>query len=109
VVDVIARARWSTIVSSRWKFGEHINVLECRAVETAVRWLVSRPASINSKVLILCDSQVVVGAISKGRSSAFQILTRLRSLSASILAGGFRLFLKWIPTYLNPADKASRL
>jgi len=109
VVDLVERARWSTIVASRWCFEEHINVLECRAVQTAVRWLVSRPASAYSKVLILCDSQVVVGAISKGRSSAFQILTRLRSLSASILAGGFRLFLKWISTSINPADRASRL
>lgn len=108
VDELVSQARWSTIISSRWNFSEHINILECRAVETAVRWLVSRPASVNSKVLVLSDSLVIIGAISKGRSSSFQILTRLRSLSASILAGGFRLFLKWISTSVNPADEPSR-
>ena len=108
VVEAVHKSRWSTIVSSRWKFNEHINVLEVRAVETATRWLLSRPSCHNSRVLLLSDSRVVVGAVSKGRSSSFQILTRLRSLSATMLASGIRLCLSWIPTSLNPADYASR-
>ena len=108
VVEAVGNSRWSTIVSSRWKFEEHINVLEIRAVETATRWLTSRPKCHNSRVLFLSDSRVVVGAVSKGRSSSFQILTRLRSLSATMLAGGIRLFISWIPRSFNPADGASR-
>jgi hypothetical protein len=99
---------WSTIISSRWKFPEHINSLECRAVNTAVKWVLSRPCGLNSTVVILSDSSVVVGAVSKGRSSSYQILTRLRSLSAMILAAGIRLDLRWIPSNDNPADYASR-
>ena len=74
----LGEVRWSTIVSRRWDYEEHINVLECRAVVTAVRWLLSKPRSLHSRVFLLSDSQVVVGAVSKGRSSSFQILTRLR-------------------------------
>jgi len=101
--------RWSTIVSSPWREPEHINVLEIRAISTAVRWALSSPASIRRRLVVLCDSQVAVFAISKGRSSSFQILRRLRYLSALVLASGMQLLLRWIPSAANPADGASRL
>ena len=99
---------WSTIISSRWKYEEHINVLELRAVSTAIRWILSRRLSLQSRVIFFCDSQVVVGAVSKGRSSSHQILRRLRTLSAMVLASGLRLVMKWIPSSANPADEPSR-
>jgi hypothetical protein len=100
---------WSRIISSPWREPEHINVLETRAVTTAVRWALSSPDSIGRRLLLLSDSQVVVYAISKGRSSAFEILRRLRYLSALVLASGMQLLLRWIPSTANPADGASRL
>lgn len=108
-VEDAVESRWSTIVSTRWKFEEHINVLELRAIDTAMRWLVSRPQCRNSRVLLFSDSSVAVDAVSKGRSSSFHILTRLRSLSATMVAGGITLYVSWIPSWLNPADAASRL
>lgn len=100
--------QWTTIISSKFRWSEHINVLEIRAVTAAVNWLVSRPSALNTRILLLSDSQVAIGAISKGRSSSFQILASLRSLSALLLAGMLRLSLRWISTDLNPADRASR-
>jgi hypothetical protein len=107
-VSVAEDCKWSTIVSARWHGREHINVYELRALSTAVRWACSFPSAIGRRVLILCDSQVVVGAVTKGRSSSQPLLRRLRHLSAWVLATGIRLSLRWIPTSVNPADGPSR-
>jgi hypothetical protein len=102
--------RWSRIVSSAWRVpDEHINCLEARAVLTSLRWAVKHPAGVGSRVLILSDSAVAVGAVSKGRSSSYRLLRPLRSLAALLLAAGTSARVVWIPTALNPADAASRL
>ena len=103
--------RWSTIVSTPWSSldtPEHINVLEIRAVTTALRWVLSSPSSIRRRLLVFTDSSVAALAISKGRSSSFQILRRLRYLSSLVLAAGLQLFCRWLPSELNPADGPSR-
>lgn len=102
-------ADWRTVVSAPWRRGgEHINVLELRALCTAARWVLSFRHSVGARVLVLCDSQVVVGAVTKGRSSSQLLLRRLRYLSSLVLASGLRLSLRWVPTDLNPADEPSR-
>lgn len=107
-VDLVEQNDWYTVVSSRWGEPEHINVLELRALTTAVRWVCSHPSAMRHRILILCDSQVVVGAVSKGRSSSPALLSRLRHLTSWLLATGLRLKLVWIPTNFNPADGPSR-
>lgn len=102
------RRHWSTIVSSAWRAPEHINVLELRSLTTAVRWVLTSPHAIGHRLLSLCDSQVVVHSVSKGRSSSFQILRRLRYLTSLVLASGLQLFMRWIPSAANPADHPSR-
>ena len=101
--------RWVTIASSRWRFdGEHINVLELRALLTGLRWVLSFPSSAGCRVVMLMDSAVVVGAVSKGRSSSYSLLVLLRRLSALCLAGGLIICPVWIPSESNPADGPSR-
>lgn len=107
-VEVAEQNDWYTIVSSRWRAPEHINVLELRALTTAVRWVCSHPSAMGHRILILSDSQVVIGAVSKGRSSSPALLRRLRHLTTWVLAAGLRLKLLWIPTASNPADGPSR-
>lgn len=104
---------WATIVSSPWRVSsnsgpEHINVLELRAITTALRWVLSSPSSPGRRVLLFTDSTVAALAVSKGRSSSFQILRRLRYLSSLVLASGLQLFCRWLPSELNPADGPSR-
>lgn len=106
--DMVDQFRWSTIVSSSWRYAEHINVLELRALATSIRWILSHPSSIGRRVILLSDSSVVVGAVSKGRSSSQPLLRRLRAISALVLASGLQLHVKWIPSELNPADEPSR-
>lgn len=106
----IVNRDWQTIVSAPWRYDndDRIEVLEMRSVLTAVKHVLSRPSSVNSRLLILCDSQAVVGCLSKGRSSSYSLLRVVRSISSLMLAGGLRLVLRWIPTHLNPADSPSR-
>jgi len=100
--------RWSTIVAAQWKREEHINHLELRSVNTALRWVISSPHSIRRRVLLLSDSQVAVGALTKGRSSAHGLLCRVRPTCALLLATGIQLRVRWIASALNPADEPSR-
>jgi hypothetical protein len=99
---------WLTLVSAPWRAEEHINSLELRAVSTAVRRALSSPSSIRHRLLILCDSQVAVGALAKGRSSSRVLLLRLRPLSALLLSSGLHLATRWLPSCRNPADAPSR-
>lgn len=109
VGQLSAAGDWRTIVAAPWRDrSEHINVLELRAALTAVRWALSFPTSVNHRLLILSDSQVVVGAANKGRSSSRPLLRRLRALAALVLASGVRVTLRWVPSEVNPADGPSR-
>jgi len=100
--------RWSTIVSKRWRDEEHINVLELRSLTTGVKWVCSHPSALGCRVWMLSDSSVVVGAVSKGRSSSPSVLRRLRHLSAWLLAAGLQLRVSYVPSEINPADEPSR-
>ena len=100
--------KWTTIVAAEFRFDEPINILECRAVETAITWVLSFPSSIGVRLLLWCDNTVVVFAARKGRSSKFALLRRLRRLAAMMLATGLQLHINWIPTEVNPSDRPSR-
>lgn len=112
VDQLLLNRPWRTLIAAPWRGGdeEHINSYEIRAVSTAVRRVLSQPhQSIRHRLLILSDSQVAVGALSKGRSSSPVLLRRIRPLSALLLASGLQIFLRWIPSQSNPADGPSRL
>ena len=106
---LVGAESWRTIVASRWHAEEHINILEARALSTAVRWVMSSPDCVNTRVILFSDSQVIIGSVLKGRSSSPPLLRRLRSLAALCLSVGLRLRLLWIPSEFNPADVPSRL
>jgi hypothetical protein len=102
-------ASWRTIVSARWRWqDEHINKLEARTVNTAVRWALSSPAAVDCRLLLLCDSAAVVASAHKGRSSARAFYKTSRVLSALLLAAGIKPAFVWLPSALNPADGPSR-
>lgn len=100
--------RWRTIVASTWRWPEHINILEARALLTGLRWTVSSPSGFRCRLFSLCDSLVVVHAARKGRSSSYPLLRVLRQVAALSLACGIQLYINYIATEVNPADAPSR-
>jgi hypothetical protein len=102
---------WHRVTSSAWRdHREHINVLECRAALTAVRWSLKIPrATHRARFLIFSDSAVVTYCLTKGRSSSRPLLSRARAIAALLLGSGTQLYTHWLPTDQNPADALSRL
>ena len=105
----VQQQRWGVAVSAAWQHaGSHINSLELRAVITAVRWALRFRPPPDHRLLLFCDSSVVVCALSKGRTSAPSLIMLLRRLSALLLATGLSLCPLWLPSAVNPADQPSR-
>ena len=65
---------------------------------------VTREGVRERRLLVLVDSRVVLGAVSKGRSSSRKINFLLRKLVFWYLAYDLALELVWVPTWANPAD-----
>ncbi len=108
-VAALPRRRWATIVAHRdGRDWDHITARELRAAGFAIRWVVSYPAAINTRLLVLGDSVAALGALAKGRSSSLALRTIQRPITALLLASGLSLRLAYIPSADNPADYASR-
>lgn len=105
----ILHSKPRVIVSAAWDRQEHINALELRAVQTAIRWAMSRPAAFSTRLLLLTDSAVAYFSLLKGRCSSTKLLIRVRAVSALLLATSIRLTPAWVPSALNPADEPSRV
>ena len=103
-----SRTTWTELVAGLFCHKQHINLSEMDALMTAVRILVRLPEAHNSKVLSLSDSQVVVGATAKGRSSSRGLARKLRRLNALLLACKLDLGVRFVQTLQNPADESSR-
>ena len=100
---------WRSVISCSWKApGEHINVLECRALGIALRWRVRSARQVGKHIVHLVDSRVVLGATAKGRSSSFR-LRHIMMRNAAVQLGGFvRPVLGYCRSHTNPADRPSR-
>jgi hypothetical protein len=105
----VSEADWRKVFAGRWRRSEeHINSLEMRALIMAVRWVLSHRDSVGSRLSVLCDSMVVIGAVRKGRSSSQPLLRRLRALSSLVLSSGLSIDIEYVPSEFNPADECSR-
>eukprot|EP00438_Fugacium_kawagutii_P023224 Skav215518 [mRNA] locus=scaffold2213:5437:6738:- [translate_table: standard] len=102
--------KWEWRIAHSYPFqpGQHINVLELCAVNHTMEWRLRRSTFGDCRALRLCDSQVVLGVIVKGRSSARQLNRLLRRLAALLVAGGVSLVVAWIESHLNPAGEPGR-
>jgi hypothetical protein len=100
--------RWATTFMGTWETQEHINVQEARTVVSLMRHLARTSQAWGSRVLVLTDSMVTLGCLSKGRSSASPLLRLCRMTAAITLSLRIRLLLRYIPSEMNPADGPSR-
>ena len=83
---------------------EHINLREARAVVQFLKWVPRSSSRHCSKIVLLVDSRVVVGAVAKGRSGSFTLNAFLKRIAALTMAGGLVLSVIFVPTEFNPAD-----
>lgn len=98
---------WFEAFSHIWRRKEHINSLEAAAALLGMEWAVSHPIT-GSRILLLSDSMVVIGALSKGRSSSERLSLYCRRFCAVLLAHDVSVSLCYVPTGCNPADGPSR-
>ena len=81
--------KWRTICGWKWTGSpEHINCLELRAVLTTVKWRLKKLRECRSKFIHLVDSQVVLHALSRGRSSSRKLRRTLLRINSLLLATG---------------------
>ena len=101
--------RWRAVAGWGWKGEpEHINVLEARAVLTAVRWRVSQRKQKDLRCIHLVDSLVVLHALTRGRTSSKKMRRTVMRISAYLLASGLQPLWAYVDTKQNPADAPSR-
>ena len=99
---------FTSIFSIKCEDNEHINLREARALVHCVKWVLRSSIRHRSRVVVLVDSRVVVGATAKGRSGSQPLNVFLKRLAALSFAGGLELVVIYVPTEYNPADYPSR-
>ena len=86
---------------------ERPEIVEARAFNAGLRWLLRKRSRIGSRQTVLLDSQSVLGAARKGRSSS-ALKFHIRRTAALSIFGGIQLHVLYTPTDYNPADAPSR-
>ena len=104
--DMLVAKDWKLRRVWAWKRKSHINVYEASVVCSLLKEMVAKHPE--KKVNILVDSQVALGCINKGRSSAKTLQPVLQRAAALQVAGGLFPGLSYAPTRLIPADHPTR-
>lgn len=101
--------RWHLAVRKDFRdIDEHINVLECEMLCTALEWLSRAGTNSSKRHILFGDNQAVVYGATKGRSSKPGLQHLLRRVAAYEIALDAHLYHAWVPTAINPADADSR-
>eukprot|EP00438_Fugacium_kawagutii_P033385 Skav211631 [mRNA] locus=scaffold2262:105332:110360:+ [translate_table: standard] len=99
---------WRDVLSFKWKQDAHINELESLALVAHIRRLLKDPAVLQTRLLVVVDSQVLYFALGKGRSPAKRLNKILKRLSALQLAADVYVLPIWTLSAWNFADNPSR-
>ena len=105
---LVGNWHWWDFMAATWRAADHINAGEIRATLLWLEVLARSPECRHLRVLLLSDSTVAIGAMSKGRSSSFPLNRLLRRRMALEAAGGFTTTLRWVTSKVMPADRLSR-
>ena len=104
----LAKSAFRSVIMTRARFKAHSSTLETGGVALGLRWLLRSPARHSQRSVFLVDAQAVIGAITKGRSSAARIRKDVSNVAALCLAGDIFLRSVYVPSEDNPADEPSR-
>ena len=109
VASIVGKSmHWKVTGSYTFRQTSHVNLQELRALRRELVRMAAAGEHQGTVVVALNDSRVVVGAVSKGRSSSFKLNGMLRGLLPHLILGGVSVALLWIETAANPADYPSR-
>ena len=100
--------RWRIARGWKWKYPDHINILEMEALYHSVRWRGKSLKLFHKRFVHLVDSQVVLGVAAKGRTSSRNLRRSLHKYNLLVLALHTAPILGWVMSHLNPADEPSR-
>ena len=102
---------WKWRIVSGWKWtkpGDHINVLELRAILTSLKWRVIHKRQVRTRMIHLTDSLVCLHCLTRGRSSSRKLRRTLGRINALLLASSSQALWAYVHTDQNPADRPSR-
>lgn len=101
--------RWLEVEHGRWRYGDHITIGESRTVLKMVRRVAAWPGLHGMALFSLQDNMPTACSMTKGRSPSFSLNRVLRMKAAACVAARLRVFLPWVESARQPADKLSRL
>ncbi len=101
------RSKWRTALVRKWKWKEHNNLGEARSAIWATE-RAARAGGRSHRCVVYSDSQVVIGAWAKGRSSSFLLNRLCRVQAALCLLYGMRVYMRYVASGENLADGPSR-
>jgi hypothetical protein len=102
-------SRWKLELAWTWRESEeHNNILEARTAVAAFCRVAEHPQNWGCRVMCFSDSQVTIGALSKGRSSVPVINRLARRMAALTLGTRIKPYLRYVRTHRNNADGPSR-
>ena len=105
--ELVRGLHWRDVVSKPLAKPEHINISELRiALQAALAIAQKYPCS---RILVLADSRVAIGAAGKGRSGSSALNKIIRKFLPDFLALDAYVGFLFVPSRLQPADAASRL
>ena len=100
---------WTTCIARPWRAGQMVQAVgELHAAELSIEMPARRLDSHGSIQVALLDARAALGAVAKGRSSAWAFLRILRRIAALAVATGIDWAPRWISSEEQPADVPSR-
>ena len=90
--------RWRVVISSRFLTqGEPNNILEARALNLALRLRLRSASTIDSKILHLLDSGVVMGGRSQGAAVVDAVASNLHAQLSALVGRGAPAYFSFYP------------
>ena len=85
--------KWRTVISSRWKYTDHITASELQAHLASLRWRTRTPHCIGVRSLHILDSQVALGILAKGRSPSLRLCRVVNKCNVICLTASYTILL----------------
>ena len=99
---------WRTVGSHRRRAKGTLPVFEARSSLYAVKHILRNRGNFGKKHLIFTDSLTAACALSRGRSSRYNLRRVCMQIGALALSTNSVYNFRWIPSEWNPADNPSR-